>query len=571
MFWSRSQTKAIRLWIATWLLAVLAVATTIMPLRATAQAGTVGRPIATCIATMRASLSPQRLLAAPRGFDCVSPQSAYGAGDYDVIAADLPSLLGREGPVVLRFASVWEGSSEIYARYADGTIASLTLDQNGTSRHLQLGAVIELPLPVRDQPIVGLLWRVHDASNIRGIVLGPTVATPQQSAKSNLFLASLYAAFGGLCLALLIHNLALWRTLRHRFQLAYCVMIATLGTYAFSSSGAFAWVFPDVANVDRIRVNYVTLAIAVVAAMSFARTFFEERVFAGWLGKVTTAASTCVLLSASAFVLFGAASPMVFDRIYGASIIVTLVVVIPMIIRAYIQRSDYLWVFALCWAAPIAFAALRVANNLNFLPYSFWLDHSTILAMTLEALLSSLAISYRIHLLSRERDQAREQEIAARLLAATDPLTGLLNRRAFLEQGLGRTDDQLLILADIDHFKHVNETIGHDGGDEVLRVFARALRGSVPEEALIARLGGEEFAVLAPAGSTLSAIDVLDALRRQRMPFDLTVTASIGACTGPLQSEIDWKRLYRQADLALFEAKAAGRDRARHARIDAAA
>ena len=55
------------------------------------------------------------------------------------------------------------------------------------------------------------------------------------------------------------------------------------------------------------------------------------------------------------------------------------------------------------------------------------------------------------------------------------------------------------------------------------------------------------------------------------MPFDVTVTASIGACTGPLETEIDWKRLYRQADLALFEAKAAGRDRARHTQVDDAA
>ena len=57
------------------------------------------------------------------------------------------------------------------------------------------------------------------------------------------------------------------------------------------------------------------------------------------------------------------------------------------------------------------------------------------MAMAVEALLSSLAIAYRIRLLSRERDEAREQEIAARLLADTDPLTGLLNRRAFLRAG----------------------------------------------------------------------------------------------------------------------------------------
>jgi len=543
----------------------------ILTAQAQAQAGLVGTPISTCIAPMQQALSPQQLFAAPRRFDCTIRQSSLGSGDFDVIATRLPAGLGRGSPIVVRYSSVWQGRSEIYARYADGEIARIALDQHSLSRHIQLGAVAEVAFPVRQQAIVALLWRVHDASNTRGIVLGPSVATPAQSARSNLLLGSVYAGFAGLCLALVVQNLALWRALRYRFQLAYCVMVATLGIYAFSSSGAFAWAFPDVSNLDRIRVNYATLAIAMAAALSFARSFFEQRIFAGWLGKLANASAASILVAALGFVLFAPVNAMLFDRLFAASNILVLTVVIPTIVRAYTQRSDYLWVFAIAWAAPVVFAGLRVANNLHLAPYSFWIDHSTILAMTFEALLSSLAISYRIHLLSRERDHAREQEVAARLLAATDPLTGLLNRRAFLEQGLGRAGDQLLILADIDHFKHVNETIGHDGGDEVLRVFARAMRASVPDGSLIARLGGEEFAILAPATSTLSAMEVLDALRTQRMPFDLTVTASIGACTGPLLTEVDWKRMYRQADLALFEAKAAGRDRARHARIDVAA
>src|SRR3546814_15577743 len=111
-------------------------------------------------------------------------------------------------------------------------------------------------------------------------------------------------------------------------------------------------------------------------------------------------------------------------------------------------------------------------------------------------MLSSVAIAYRIRLLSRERDTAIRQEVAARALADTDPLTGLLNRRAFLREAIGRAGDQTLLLADLDHFKHVNDTIGHDGGDEVLCRFARVLRTSVPEGTLVARLGGQEFAII---------------------------------------------------------------------------
>ena len=83
-------------------------------------------------------------------------------------------------------------------------------------------------------------------------------------------------------------------------------------------------------------------------------------------------------------------------------------------------------------------------------------------------------------------------------------------------------------------------------------------------DALVARIGGEEFAILLPADRAIDATTILDRLRAERMPFDLTVTASIGASTGPLLTEIDWKKLYRRADRALFAAKTAGRDRVRY-------
>jgi diguanylate cyclase (GGDEF)-like protein len=158
-----------------------------------------------------------------------------------------------------------------------------------------------------------------------------------------------------------------------------------------------------------------------------------------------------------------------------------------------------------------------------------------------------------------------EGEEYARRLADTDPLTGLLNRRAFLDRAIGRPGRQVLQIADLDHFKQVNDTLGHDGGDEVLRVFARLLRNAVPTGALVARMGGEEFAILASPDEKVEAETILARLRSTRMPFDVRVTASIGTCSGPLRTEAEWKALYRGADRALFDAKSAGRDRVRAA------
>ena len=118
------------------------------------------------------------------------------------------------------------------------------------------------------------------------------------------------------------------------------------------------------------------------------------------------------------------------------------------------------------------------------------------------------------------------------------------------------------MLFDIDHFKQVNDTIGHDGGDEVLRLFARTLRYHAAPGVLVARMGGEEFAVLGEDSMLPDADMILASVRAVRLPFDLRITSSIGICHGPLTDENDWKRLYRMADKALFQAKASGRDRA---------
>ena len=530
---------------------------------AIAQGGLVGTSVPVCIKRATIPGDPVAILARPAGFDCRTPQRAFGPGDYWAVSG--PLKLAEDRPARIRIASLWQRSATLYVRYADGAVVRMASDGHALTRRLQLGAIPEYQLPVRRFPAVRLLWRVEGAANTRGVLVGARAATPDESARGNLVLAGFYAGFAGLCVSLLIYNLALYGALRHRFQLAYCGMVSALLVYAFASSGALAWAFPEIANNDRLRVNYLALALSAAAALAFARTFFEERVFAGWLGRAANGVTAGLIGSAILFDLFAPWWCKPLDQLYSASFVALLAIAGAILWRARQERSNYLWMFAGAWAAPFCLSVLRLGSNFGWIEWSLLVDNSTLVAMALEALLSSLAIAYRTRLLSRERDEAREQEVAARLLADTDSLTGLLNRRAFLKQAIGREGDQTLFVLDIDHFKGVNETIGHDGGDEVLRVIARALRQVMPPGALVARLGGEEFACLSAAPCAVSPAAVLDRLRAERMPFDIAVTSSIGACTGPLEREVDWKALYRRADQALFAAKAAGRDRARDA------
>ena len=166
-----------------------------------------------------------------------------------------------------------------------------------------------------------------------------------------------------------------------------------------------------------------------------------------------------------------------------------------------------------------------------------------------------------------QRSERRLQEMAYR-----DGLTGLANRRMFTDQlrrlvAQARRSGQplYLLLIDLDHFKQINDTLGHDAGDAVLCAVAQRLEAAVRTNDLVARLGGDEFAVLLPGG-TPEAVQtvcgrILDSLAAE--PLDGTTPlpgASVGAAT-LATSELDPERLTKAADVALYEAKRAGRNR----------
>jgi diguanylate cyclase (GGDEF)-like protein len=536
---------------------------------ARAQSAVTGMPLSVCVTRVAPGDKAAGMFAEPRRFDCGVPQTSLRGGDYWVLSQPLGTIPDRDIRERVRIASLWQDRVTLYALYPDGQVRGWGYDGYAVSRHLQLGAMIQWRLDPKLGAPVRLLWRVDGSANLRGIVVAPTLTTAAEASRANITMAAIYSGFSGLCIALLIYNLAMWGALRHRFQLAYCAMVLSLLLYAFTSSGGLAWLNPAMLNNDRLRLNYILLATAVATALMFARAFFPPSTEDGWVSR---AANWVTAVALSAMALFSLLAPWqigLLDRLYTISFAVLMIAVVPIIMRARAERSPHLWLFAVAWAAPILFAALRLLASLTVLQWNFWLDNSTILAMAFEAIVSTLAIAYRIRLLSVERDEAIEREIIAARLADTDPLTGLLNRRAFLRQAIGQSGEQALILTDLDHFKGVNETLGHDGGDEVLRLFARILRQAAPAGALIARMGGEEFAILSPADRSVAPEAVLERLRAARMPFDIQVTASIGACGGPLATEADWNAMYRRADRALFDAKQAGRDRARFAPLAA--
>lgn len=516
--------------------------------------------LSVCILPSQPGDDPKRILQRSEEFDCETPQTQFGAGSYWVISHTINRISPVENPLRITTSSIWQDHVEFYVLFADGTFSDLKTDRRGVTPLIQMGAIVEYPIPPNPSPAVRALWHIENAANARGIVVGAKLSDQDQKNRSNLTMASIYSAFAGLSIALIIYNLALWNTLRHTFQLYHCLMVGMLTLYTFTSSGALAWAVPSIENNLRLRLNYMLLAFTAASALIFARSFFEERVYKGWLGRATI--GVAIFLCAIGLFVFLAApiSLPVLDLIYSLSFVSLIAVVIPTFVSAWRKRSDYIWLFLVAWSMPLLASCMRSLAGLRLLPWNFWIDNSTLIAMSFEAIVSTLAIAHRLRKLRDERDKAMASESTARKLADTDPLTGLFNRRALLDRALGRSGEHMLLIADLDHFKRINDTIGHDRGDEVLHAVARTLRTNVPSTALVARMGGEEFAIVARSNIPIDADQLLQSLRSAPMPYDLCITASIGVSFGPLMSDHDWKLLYRAADEALLRAKNSGRN-----------
>ena len=232
---------------------------------------------------------------------------------------------------------------------------------------------------------------------------------------------------------------------------------------------------------------------------------------------------------------------------------------------------------------PDGGAAVRLDVPVRVRPA--WHQQDWVRALAVLALLACVAgvVQARTALLRRHKREleamvaARTAELRAtqghlETMAYSDPLTGLPNRRMFTDE-IRRMAAQAqrdgvpftLLLIDLDHFKQINDTFGHDAGDALLLEAAERLRHAVRQADRVARLGGDEFAVLLAPGrdETVAGMicqRIVDDMARPIMhnTIGMRVSASIGAANFASQDDVD--SVYKAADLALYQAKAAGRN-----------
>ncbi|WP_237392046.1 sensor domain-containing diguanylate cyclase [Paenibacillus dendrobii] len=213
--------------------------------------------------------------------------------------------------------------------------------------------------------------------------------------------------------------------------------------------------------------------------------------------------------------------------------------------------------------------ANRIAKPLHTLAQ--FSDEATLRPVPAENIPDIRSYYYEVRLLSQSVKialQNMNQDLThLRNEVKIDELTGLANRRAFDGMMAGWVESNIpfaLILIDIDHFKHVNDTYGHVVGDDVLRYLARIMQLMSTEDDLCFRYGGEEFGILVKHCGLGRAKDIADRLREQlavtKSPTGAAITLSAGIAAFPVHGR-SVKQLVKKADEALYQSKKDGRNR----------
>jgi diguanylate cyclase (GGDEF)-like protein len=434
--------------------------------------------------------------------------------------------------------------------------------------------------------------------------------TDQAAERTRAFERLFYGLFYGALLALGMYNLLLLVSTRDRLYLFYILFATAAGVAQFAYNGlAYELLWPDAVQWNDRTPNFFGL-LALALGILFTRTVLDTRATAPRLDvalralAVTSAALGILSLGplsyATSVRAFSTLGPICAAAMLGTGILCAL--------RGY-RVARY---FLLAWSVLLLGVIVHSLRVLGIVPTHLVTVHAIQIGAGLEMLLLSFALADRINTFKREKEaaqataletsrqyereleskvemrvadlaalnQALEAEIAERRkaeemltrMAHHDPLTGLPNRLllrdrfAVASANARRNETGLaLLLLDLDGFKQVNDTFGHDAGDRLLTNVGEALRTCVRESDTVARLGGDEFVVLAGNLGELEQEAMLVAqkiIERLSVPTLIAgnyvvVGPSIGISLFP-RDGADLDTILKCADHAMYEAKQSG-------------
>jgi two-component system, sensor histidine kinase LadS len=376
----------------------------------------------------------------------------------------------------------------------------------------------------------------------------------------------LFGLFWGIMAGLFFYNLFLLVSLRDSGFIWYLAFVLSFFLFQFSEDGfAFQYIWPRspfLANAASPLFLAATLGAILAFTRSFLATSGNTPVMNGLL--ITGMGLSC-LFAVSVFVLDHRAVIMTGT----VMVILTALLVAAAAAHGMLRRFRPARWFAAAWVVLLVTSALadsEVSGLIGDYAASLYLVKA---GAALELVLLSLALADRINAMKVERALLQE-------LATVDEKTRVANFRALesalvqeIRRSLRYRRPVSLIMVDVDDFKRINDEHGHKAGDEVLRSTARALRENCRDVDVVARFGGDEFAVVLPETPLSRGIETAAKLRAivaetpvRHNGVDIRVTISLGVASVPSHAR-DRNGLVEAADKALYLAKETGKDRVR--------
>lgn len=454
--------------------------------------------------------------------------------------------------------------------YADGTMRWQEVSGGRFGAHWRAGGQILFEAPEEATPVTAVTMRLD---RLAAYELVHARLMPRGEAAMQAM--GLAAAVGAALMLLLIGAV-------YTLSLAIAVRRPYLGWHGAWAVCMLLWglvwsqfhllLLPGMAGSASAQLCTFLSCLAVTLATMSALTSFATGLVPRALKRVTLVLGGAVAIAGVPIALVRGGDLMMLGAALGYLIVADLLAVSACVALAWRRGAREARDFAAAWSVPMATLA-----SIQFVDIddSFWGGGSKLvilLAATWQTLWLVIAVTRRLGRLRIERDRARAGEVQAYELARRDSLTGLRNRRGFVESvapllNRARADGlpAALLLVDIDRFKSINDMHGHEAGDAVLNRVGRRIASWEGAMCTVGRIGGEEFALLSIGleGAVLERFaesvraGIADCDHSDRIGGK-AVTASIGVAETHPAAEFGL--LFKLADEALYDAKRGGRN-----------
>jgi diguanylate cyclase (GGDEF)-like protein len=504
---------------------------------------------------------------ADAAYSCSGTPAGYQRGML-WLHADLSQLdAARHDPVLLIHQTRFDRLIVLF-HYADGVTNRQQIARGDYGAYWRIGGQVAFQAPHRGASLTDVtLGFDHLASHalLRIRILS------QAAANRDLAMAAVLAG-GSITLLLIggIYNLSLAIAVRRQFLAWHGLWAVCMVLWGLLWSQITLIALPGVAGTTASQTLTLLACLAITTAtVSVVKAL--EPTLPKWLSRFAIALGGAIGLIGIPASLITDGSIAVYGSILDVLVLADLAAAALCIGWSWRRGSDEARDLAKSWVVPMTVLGLTQIFDFNDTLFGGGPQVAVLSASAFQTVWLSITTTLRLSQMRVELDRARAAESALAELANRDPLTGLLNRRGFVDYLHHTFVDAneaplALLLMDVDLFKTVNDQFGHEAGDAVLCRIAGCFRRFERELCIAGRMGGEEF-VLAVSG--LSSVALHQFAERVRETIGQcdhgevsehrAVTVSIGVAEGSTRTT--FQKLYGAADRALYDAKRAGRNR----------